>query len=195
MSADERLLIKRLQERDERAFRQMVDEHQGRVFSLLVRMIGNASEAEDLMQEVFIQVFKSIDQFRGDAKLSTWLYRIAANTCKNRLKYLDRRSYQKTGELDEGADGQGGAGATAIGAARILEPDRLLEGQQLDKIVQDAIATLDEDHKLLIVLRDMQDLSYEEICEVTGLNEGTVKSRLHRARMALKEKLTKQVPG
>ncbi|MCC6995260.1 MAG: sigma-70 family RNA polymerase sigma factor [Deltaproteobacteria bacterium] len=192
MALDEATLIKRLRERDERAFRQLVDEHQNRVFGLLVRMIGNASEAEDLMQEVFIQVFKAIDQFRGDAKLSTWLYRIAANTCKNRMKYLNRRSYSKTDALDpttEGAEVEAGGQPLA---ARVPTPDRMLEGQQLDAIVQEAIATLDEDHKLLVVLRDMQDLSYEEICEVTGLNEGTVKSRLHRARMALKEKLAKR---
>ncbi len=190
---NERLLIKRLQERDEKAFRQMVEEHQGKVYSLLARMIGNPNEAEDLLQEVFIQVFKSIDQFRGDAKLSTWLYRIAANTCKNRLKYLSRRNYQKTDALDPAGDGDPEAGGGVAVAARIPGPDRLLEGQQLDKIVQDAIAELEDDHKLLIILRDMQDLSYEEICEVTGLNEGTVKSRLHRARMALKEKLEKHV--
>jgi len=192
MALDESTLIKRLRERDERAFRQLVDDNQARVFGLLVRMIGNASEAEDLMQEVFIQVFKAIDSFRGDAKLSTWLYRIAANTCKNRMKYLSRRSYSKTDAIDTTTEGGELASGGQPVAARVPAPDRLLETQQLDAIVQSAIATLDEDHKLLIVLRDMQDLSYEEICEVTGLNEGTVKSRLHRARMALKEKLTKR---
>lgn len=192
MTIRERLLVRRLLARDERAFRELMDEYRDRVFSLVLRMIGNRSEAEDLAQEVFVTVFKSIDQFRGDAKLSTWLYRIAANTCKNRMKYLNRRSYSKTDALDpttEGAEVEAGGQPLA---ARVPTPDRMLEGQQLDAIVQEAIATLDEDHKLLVVLRDMQDLSYEEICEVTGLNEGTVKSRLHRARMALKEKLAKR---
>jgi RNA polymerase sigma-70 factor, ECF subfamily len=192
MALDESTLIKRLRERDEKAFRQLVLEHQARVFSLLVRMIGNASEAEDLMQEVFIQVFKAIDSFRGDSKLSTWLYRIAANTCKNRMKYLNRRSYSKTDALDPDTEGAAASASGQVLGQRVPAPDRLLEGIELDAIVQQAISTLDEDHKLLVILRDMQELSYEEICEVTGLNEGTVKSRLHRARMALKEKLAKR---
>lgn len=189
---DDARFLERLKARDERAFNELVRLYERRVYSLVFRMLARRDEAEDVTQEVFVQVFKAIDQFRGDAKLSTWLYRIAANTCKNRMKYLNRRSYSKTDALDpttEGAEVEAGGQPLA---ARVPTPDRMLEGQQLDAIVQEAIATLDEDHKLLVVLRDMQDLSYEEICEVTGLNEGTVKSRLHRARMALKEKLAKR---
>jgi RNA polymerase sigma-70 factor (ECF subfamily) len=194
VSLRERLLLRRLRERDERAFQQMVEEHQDRIFNLVFRMIGSREEAQDLAQEVFITVFKSIDQFRGDSKFSTWLYRVAANHCKNRIKYLSRRHDRATGELDEAAErdavAQGGA---AIGAARIEAPDRVLEGAQMEQMVQRAIAALDEDHRLVVVLRDIEELSYEEICSITGLPEGTVKSRLHRARLALKEKLSKDM--
>ena len=191
MALDEATLIKRLRERDERAFRQLVDEHQNRVFGLLVRMIGNASEAEDLMQEVFIQVFKAIDQFRGDAKLSTWLYRIAANTCKNRMKYLGRRSYKSTGGLDEAAEREIQDAQPTSLTPHVDGPEKVLEGRQVERLVQRAIADLDEEHRALIVLRDVEDLSYQEICTITGLAEGTVKSRLHRARMAIKDHLAK----
>src|SRR5690606_32793304 len=80
----ERRFIERLQERDERAFNQLVEAHERRVFGLVLRMLGNRAEAEDMVQEVFVQVFKAIDTFRGDSKLSTWVYRIAVNLCKNR---------------------------------------------------------------------------------------------------------------
>jgi RNA polymerase sigma-70 factor (ECF subfamily) len=190
----ERLLLRRLRERDERAFRELVEEYQDRVFNLLYRMIGGREEAEDLAQEVFVTVFKSIEQFRGDSKLSTWLYRVAVNHCKNRIKYLSRRHDRQTGALDDAAEREAASlGQHPIGAARIERPDRALEGAQLDLLVQRAIADLDEDHRVVVVLRDIEELSYEEIGAITSLPEGTVKSRLHRARLALKQKLAKHI--
>jgi len=186
----ERLLLRRLRERDERAFREMVETYQDRVYNLLFRMIGRREEAEDLAQEVFVTVFKSIEQFRGESKLSTWLYRVAANHCKNRIKYLARRHNQGHDELDESAS----SGANgAIGGPAPSAPDRALEGAQLEKLLQDAIANLDDDHRVVVVLRDVEDLSIEEICEITNLPDGTVKSRLHRARLVLRKKLQRHV--
>src|SRR5512138_3110134 len=104
MSLRERALLVRLRERDEDAFTEVVQEYQNKVFNLVFRMIGNKEEAEDLAQEVFVTVFRHIDQFRGDAKFSTWLYRIAANHCKNRIKYLSRRHDRDTGVLDDAAE-------------------------------------------------------------------------------------------
>jgi RNA polymerase sigma-70 factor (ECF subfamily) len=192
VSLRERLLLQRLRDRDERAFKELISEHGGQIFNLLYRMIGNRAEAEDLAQEVFVTVFKSIDQFRGESKLSTWLYRVAANHCKNRIKYLARRHDRDTTGLDEIAEQKASRqGGSPIGAGHVESPDRVLEGLELERTVQAAIAELDEDHRLVIVLRDIEELSYEEIVDITGLPEGTVKSRLHRARMALKEKLEK----
>jgi RNA polymerase sigma-70 factor (ECF subfamily) len=194
VSLRERLLLRRLRDRDERAFREMVETYQDRVFNLLFRMIGGREEAEDLAQEVFVTVFKSIDQFRGESKLSTWLYRVAANHCKNRIKYLARRHDRTTGVLDEAAEREAAAqGGAPVAAGRIEAPDRAVEGAEMERIVQRAIAELDEDHRLVVVLRDIEELAYEEICVITGLPEGTVKSRLHRARLALKEKLEKHM--
>jgi RNA polymerase sigma-70 factor (ECF subfamily) len=192
LSLLEILLVRRLRERDERAFKELIEKHGDQIYNLLYRMIGNQEEAKDLAQEVFITVFKSIDTFRGDSKLSTWLYRVAANHCKNRIKYLARRYDRSTTELDDAAERSAVAkGTTPIGAGHIEGPDRVLEGLELERTVQAAIAELEEDHRLVVVLRDIEELSYEEICEITGLPEGTVKSRLHRARLALKEKLEK----
>jgi RNA polymerase sigma-70 factor, ECF subfamily len=192
MSVAERLLIGRLKARDELAFNEIVRLHGDKVFSLVYRMLGNRAEAEDIAQEVFITVFKTIDGFRGEAKFSTWLLRIAANQCKNRIKYLARRATDPEG-LDEGA----AAAAPHLAAqmapltGQIDGPDAIMEAAELDGLMQQGIAALDEEQRLLVVLRDVEEMSYQEIGEITGLPEGTIKSRLHRARMAIKEWLDK----
>jgi RNA polymerase sigma-70 factor, ECF subfamily len=191
MTLRERMLLRRLRARDERAFRELVEEHRDRVFNLTYRMLGNRAEAEDVAQEVFITVFKTVDTFREESKFSTWLYRVTVNHCKNRIKYLSRRHDRDQDELDEAV-----AQATAVAANAPVpapRPDRQLEGAQMEQILQEAIAQLDEDHRLLVVLRDVEDLSMEEIVEITGLPDGTVKSRLHRARLALRKKLTRHL--
>lgn len=192
MSLRERLLIRKLRDRDEKAFREVVRQYGDQVYNMTYRMLGNREEAEDVAQEVFITVFKSIDSFRGDSKFSTWLYRVTANTCKNRIKYLARRHDRDQSEYDESID-RGGAAGAVTAPNPSPRPDRALEGVELEIKLQQAIDSLDEDHRLLVVLRDIQELAYEEICEITGLPDGTVKSRLHRARAALKKKMQSYV--
>jgi RNA polymerase sigma-70 factor, ECF subfamily len=191
MSELERSLLRRLRERDERAFRELIDSHRDRVFNITFRMLGNRSEAEDVAQEVFITVFKTIESFREEAKFSTWLYRVTVNQCKNRIKYLARRHTQTREELDDSTDTNGVN--SAIAAPPPSAPDRALEGAQMEKLLEAAIAGLDEEHREVVVLRDVEDLSIEEICEITGLPDGTVKSRLHRARKELRKKLQRHV--
>jgi RNA polymerase sigma-70 factor, ECF subfamily len=188
MSIAERLLIARLRKRDEQAFNEVVRQHGDKVFNLVLRMVGTRAEAEDIAQEVFVTVFKSIDTFRGESKFTTWLLRIAANHSKNRIKYLARRSTDKNG-LDAAPEASLADAGKAPVQAHFDAPDAMLEAAELETLMQEAIAKLDEEHRLLVVLRDIEELSYEEICEITGLPEGTLKSRLHRARMALKEHL------
>ena len=192
-------LVRRLQQRDERAFVECVRTYQDKIFGLLYRMLGSREEAQDVAQEVFVTLFKSIDSFRGDSRLGTWLYRIAVNHSKNRIKYLRRRAHRATSELDEAAeramfrDAQDGGGKTShstLGQAD-ARPDEALAGAQLESIVARAISKLDEDHRTLLLLRDVESLSYEEIVEITGLAEGAVKSRLHRARLFLKAEIAK----
>jgi RNA polymerase sigma-70 factor (ECF subfamily) len=187
MSVAERLLIGRLKERDEQAFNEIVRLHGDKVFSLVFRMIGNRAEADDIAQEVFITVFKTIDTFRGEAKFSTWLLRIAANQSKNRIKYLARRATDPEGLDGEGADEVADAPHAMPLTGRVDRPDVLAEAAELDVLLQQAIAGLDEEQRLLVILRDVEEMSYQEIGEITGLPEGTIKSRLHRARMAIKE--------
>ena len=191
MNELERTLLRRLRDRDEHAFRELLEGYRDRVFNITYRMLGNRAEAEDVAQEVFITVFKTIDQFREESKFSTWLYRVAVNHCKNRIKYLARRHDRDRDELDENSQHANGAIANVV--VRMSQPDRALEGVQMEVILQKAIEGLDDDHRIVVVLRDIEDLSIEEICEITGLPDGTVKSRLHRARLALRKKLQRHV--
>jgi RNA polymerase sigma-70 factor, ECF subfamily len=187
----ERSLLRRLRDHDERAFRELVETHRDRVYNITFRMLGNRAEAEDVAQEVFIAVFKMIGHFREESKFSTWLYRIAVNHCKNRIKYLARRHDRSRDELDETAHVNGVNGS--IGAPMPSSPHKALESAQMEKLMQDAIANLDDDQRIVVVLRDVEDLSIEEICEITGLPDGTVKSRLHRARLVLRKRLQRHV--
>ena len=190
----EEKLIQRLRLRDEWAFAQIVQIYQQKVFQIIFRMLGSRTEAEDIAQEVFVTVFKSIESFRGDAKFSTWLYRIAINHSKNRIKYLSRRDYHRGTPLDEVSDREAGTESAGVFLqSTVPQPDKMVEGLQIEAIVQREMAALEEEHRTLIVLRDVENLSYDEISSITGLPEGTVKSRLHRARMALKERIEKHM--
>jgi len=179
--------IERLRARDERAFNELVKRYERRVFGLLLRLIGRRDEAEDLAQEVFVQVFKAIGGFRGEAKLSTWIFRIAVNLSKNRTKYLARRRADSQDHFDGVGDDAPLRGAKDATMASIARPDELLSGIELEGIVERSIAELEPEFREVLILRDVEDLSYEEIADITGLADGTVKSRIHRARIQLKE--------
>jgi RNA polymerase sigma-70 factor (ECF subfamily) len=193
MSELERSLLRRLRDRDERAFRELINDHRDRVFNITYRMLGNRAEAEDVAQEVFITVFKTIESFREESKFSTWLYRVTVNHCKNRIKYLARRHDRDKDELDETS--QQANGAVNGAPVRLAQPDKALASAQMEKLLQQAIADLDDDQRAVVILRDVEDLSIEEICEITGLPDGTVKSRLHRARLVLRKKMQRHVDG
>ncbi|MCA9544873.1 MAG: sigma-70 family RNA polymerase sigma factor [Myxococcales bacterium] len=182
---DEKQLIRRLKRRDERAFTALVVQHQGQIYNLCFRMLGNAAEAEDVAQDTFVKAFKAIDRFRGDSQIGTWLYRIAINLCKNRLKYLGRRGRGRTQDVADVPEQAWGERPPTVGDA-LPRPDRVLEGRQAERRIQAALDALDPEFRELLVLRDVQSLSYAEMVHITGLAEGTVKSRLHRARNALR---------
>jgi RNA polymerase sigma-70 factor (ECF subfamily) len=183
---NEARFIERLRARDERAFNELVRTYQHRVYGLLVRLLGRREEAEDVAQEVFVQVFKAIDSFRGESRLSTWIFRIAVNLSKNRAKYLSRRHTDMQTELDSVGDAPL-RGAKESAMEPIARPDELLSGMELQAIVEHAIAALEPDFREVLVLRDIEDMSYEDIAAITGLADGTVKSRIHRARTQLKQ--------
>jgi RNA polymerase sigma-70 factor (ECF subfamily) len=176
----ERALVLRLRRGDPDAFEVLVRAHQDRVYDFCVRMVSDREEASDLVQEIFVSVHQNLRRFREDAKLSTWIFRISKNHCINRLKYLKRRGRGRSEEYDERNEL---ALADALGPAP--GPDAALEVARERARVQWAIAQLDPDARMLVALRDIEGLSYEEIVDITELPEGTVKSRLHRAREKL----------
>ena len=182
---DEERLIERLRQRDEGAFNELVRLHQAAVFRQLLRVIGDAAEAEDLAQEVFVTVFKAIDTFRGDSRLATWIHRIAQNHARNRLKYHGRHKRRGDAPLEETTEESVAVPETG---SRLPRPDHQVEAHQAERQIRLAITQLDPEQRTLIVLRDLENLTYEEIQEQTGLPSGTVKSRLHRARVALQER-------
>lgn len=164
---------------DARAFARIVRAHEDMVFDLAFRLLGDEAEAEDLAQEVFAAVYRSLSSFKGESRLSTWMFRIVKNHALNRLKYLDRRDRGRQVALDDVSEGV----LELPGGPKL--PDRILQEAQERQLMEDALEALDEEHRLLVVLRDIEGLSYEEIAAVTEQPEGTVKSRLHRARAQL----------
>ena len=186
-------LVERLVARDERAFNELVKLFERRVFALVFRMLGNAAEAEDMAQEVFVQVFKAIGTFRGESKLSTWIYRIAINLCKNRAKYLKVRHAGQQDELEEVAEHAELGTKASANVAQLERPDEAMAGREIERIVQKSIARIEETFRECLVLRDVEELSYEEIGQITGLPEGTVKSRIFRARAMLREMVEREL--
>lgn len=186
----ERRFVERLQRHDERAFNELVEVYSPRVYRLVARILGRREDAEDMAQEVFVQVFKGIGQFRGESKLGTWIYRVAINLCKNRSKYLSRRHDDKQDALDAVADRQPLHQAKGVTSGQINRPDQMVEGMQIEAIMRKCIAELDPDFREALILRDVENLSYEEIIEITGVAEGTVKSRIHRARALLRQRVS-----
>ncbi len=174
------VLLSRLRRRDPAAFEQLVREHQHRVYDFCVRMLSDREEAFDLTQEIFLSVHQHVERFRADAKLTTWIFRISRNHCLNRLKYLKRRGRGRSDEFSE--TNEWSITESLGGAAR---PDEAITAQRERELVHRAIAHLEEEQRALVVLRDVEGLSYEEIMQITELPEGTVKSRLHRARERL----------
>ena len=176
----ERALLARVRRGDPAAFERLVLLHQDRVFDFCLRMLGDREEALDVTQDVFFRVHQHLRRFREDARLSTWLFRVAKNQCLNKLEYLERRGRGRSDALDD------------VGEGTLLDamdgpptPDRALDTARTRARVQAAIARLEPDARTLVVLRDIEGLTYEEIVDITELPEGTVKSRLHRAREKL----------
>jgi RNA polymerase sigma-70 factor, ECF subfamily len=169
----------------EKAFGQIVLAYQRRVYNIAYRMLGNKEEAKDLAQEVFLSVFESIKNLREELNFEPWLIQITVNHCRNRWKYLKRRKYFQSDSLDDPIETEEGEIPRQIYDPSD-NPETLLEKKMIQDLIQRGLLQLKEEQRELIVLRDLQGFSYEEIGKLFSLPEGTVKSRIHRARMDLK---------
>lgn len=176
-------LVRKAKQGDIQAFEKLINKHQKRVYNIALRMLQNPEDAYDISQEVFIRVFKSMKEFREEASFSTWIYRIAKNACLDELRKRKKRNIVS---LDENMEFEEGTVKRQI-EDEAPGPDILYESKELKDIVKLALRHLSNDHRLVIVLRDLQGFSYDEIAKILDCPEGTVKSRINRARKALKD--------
>lgn len=182
-------LVARCNRGDREAFNELVLKYQKKIFNVAYRFVGDQEEANDLAQEIFAAAYQNLKKFRGDSKFSTWLFQIATNRGKNRFKYLKRRGFfANKSSQNQDEDGES---CQKVVPDFSTNPENILSSRQVQKVVQEAIEALEPDHREIVILRDIEGFSYEEIAQMLDLPEGTTKSRLHRARMVIKEKLKK----
>jgi RNA polymerase sigma-70 factor (ECF subfamily) len=181
----EAALVERCAAGDDLACATLVAEHQRMVFNLALHLLGDRDEAADLSQEVFLRVFRTIHRFRGQSSLRTWIYRIAVNQSRNRQRWWRRRRRSEQVSLDDHVKAHGELDDRLPDAA----PDRVLANKELALRVWKALDDLPFEQRTAVVLREVDGLSYEEIAFTLGITIGTVKSRLTRARQALRGEL------
>jgi RNA polymerase sigma-70 factor (ECF subfamily) len=186
--AEERFL-ERLRAGDSVAFDRLVEERSGDIYALLFRLTEDAEEARDLTQETFLLAFRNISGFRGEADLKTWLYRIAVNQARNRWRWWKRRRRDRTVSLDAPAAQGLDAPLSASIAGDGPDPERQMLARERESVLLAAVRTLGRAYREVIVLRDIEGLSYEEVAVALNLNVGTVKSRLNRGRLELRRRL------
>ncbi|MCG0240062.1 MAG: sigma-70 family RNA polymerase sigma factor [Firmicutes bacterium] len=187
--SEEAKLVERARQGDVDAFEALIIQYERKVYNLAYRLTGNPEDASDLAQEAFVRVYQSLGDFRGDSSFATWLYRIVANACRDELR---RRQRQRTVSLEVTVENEDGEMVRQY-ADEGEGPDQTLERVELQRLVRETLATLDEDHRQILILRDFQDLSYQDIADLLNLSLGTVKSRINRARHALKVKLAREL--
>jgi RNA polymerase sigma-70 factor (ECF subfamily) len=183
----EEQLVKRSLQGDLQAFEELVLGYQSKVYALTYRYMGNEEDAYDMFQETFIKAYRSLPTFKGQSSFGTWIYRIASNVCLDELRRRKRRI--PTLSLDEPATTLDGNELEVEIADTSYSIDILYEQKELSSSIQEVLDQMKKEHKTAIILRDILDLSYEEMAKVMGCSMGTVKSRLSRARNILKEKL------
>lgn len=185
----DRLLVDRIKSGDELAFNEMVRRYWDRIYSMVHQLLRNQQDAEEVTQDAFIRAHRGLANFRGDAAFSTWLYQIATNLARNRYWYWWRRKRDKTISFDAPVGDEDGATLAEIFPAEVETPDDVTVTTEFSTRVTECMDELGKKHREILILRNVQNHSYEEIAEILGISVGTVKSRIARAREALREKL------
>ncbi len=186
-AATETQFIERLKRGDAAAFEVLVAERSGEIYGLLYRLTENSEDARDLTQETFLRAFQSMEHFRGDADLRTWIYRIAINQARNRWRWWRRRRRDSTVSLDS-TDERGPLTGT-LPADRGNTPEQETLAHERERVLRAALLTLGRAYREAVILRDIEGLSYEEVAATLRVSVGTVKSRLARGRSELRRKL------
>src|SRR6201984_3267383 len=181
-------LVERARNKDFAAFEELVSRYEDKVFRLAYRFVRNESEAKEILQDTFLSIWRKLDTFKGDAQFSSWVYRVAANAALMRLRSQRRHPEVSTEELPAGFLDQAQYGQIlSPGENWARRPDDELQSDELRRHIQAAVDKLPEIYKTVFLIRDVEGLSTEETAEALGISVPTVKTRLHRARMALRE--------
>ena len=177
---EEDILIAKVQEGDSSSFEKLVIENQTKVYNLALRMVGNAEDAYDMSQEAFIKAYNSLAFFRGESRFSVWLYRLTTNVCLDFLRSQGRKQHNSLTYMNDEDDDK----ELEIPDDR-FSPETLAEKKELREAVNRGLMNLPKEYRAILLLREIDGLSYEEIAEALSLEEGTVKSRIFRARKRL----------
>jgi RNA polymerase sigma-70 factor (ECF subfamily) len=187
---EDEALIEALRSGVDEAYEILIDSYQQPVYSLVYRLLDDPSEASDVVQEVFLKVFRNIGNFRGNSTLKTWIYRIAFNEAYNHRRWFTRHKRQEVGlECDE----ENCVSFSDVLSDRGRSAFDLVSDHETHALIEEALAGLNPAFRAAVILRDIEDLSYEEIAEVLGVSLGTVKSRILRGREALKRALSSRL--
>jgi RNA polymerase sigma-70 factor, ECF subfamily len=184
--SEESAAIERVMSGDSEAFESLVLENEKNVYHLALRMTSNEQDAQDVSQDVFIKAYTSLGSFRGDCRFSVWLYRMTYNICIDRMRKSGRITVIPT----EYTNDEGDVSELEIPDTRSLPEDELLKAEQRQAVVE-ALDSLTPEHRQVLVMREYSDMTYEEIASVLGVSDGTVKSRLNRARRGIAQILVK----
>ncbi len=188
---DEEILVERATGGDAEAFEALLSAYEKGVYNLAYRLVSDREDAMDIVQEVFLKAFQALPRFRGDSRFSTWLHRVCVNAC---LDFLRKKQRTQTYSLDEPLKAGDPSTTREVRDDGVATEDAV-ETKSLSDEVLGALSRVDEAHRTIVILADVRGYSYQETADILGLSIGTVKSRLHRARNALRKCIHAEQPG
>ena len=185
MNVDDHRLIDAFLKGNQGAFDVLMRRYEDRIFNTVFRVVGNVEDAQDVVQETFINAYQSLANFKREAQFSTWLYRIAMNTAISH-----KRRQKGTVSYDAGRNGEGGL--EPLDGSEYNRPGHAMEKSEEERRIQKCLNRLSPEHKIVLILKDMEEQKYETIAEILQVPIGTVRSRLHRARIELRDLLQRE---